>query len=441
MHRNSIFYLSALAFASLACPISHAQEMKGMAQATTLSANILQHTTAGTSVEPASGPVPMLMRNAAGWTLMLHGTAFVADTQQYANSPRNRDKLFSANWIMPMAQHRLGPGTLTLRTMFSLEPATITGRNFPELFQQGETAYGVPIVDGQHPHDFVMELGALYDVPVTEHALISLYLAPVGDPAIGPTAYPHRLSASEDPIATLGHHQEDSTHIAFNVLTAGLTYKTIRAEVSGFHGAEPTEARWHLQPSPNGVAPDSISGRVTYAPTANIVAQYSLAHITSPEALSLSQNQFRQTASVMFNRPIGAHHDTSSMPGMSMSTPATGNWSTTILWGRTRSLPANQTENSYLLESLLTLHRNSIYTRIESASRTSELLTPAPATEVPIGQVQAYTLGYDRAYRIGAHLEAAPGVQITQYRAPDALASTYGRTPFGAVVFLRLRLK
>ena len=440
MYRNHFIQTAGLILTLLASAIAQAQEMKGMAQPTTLGANILQHTTAGTSVEPASEPVPMLMRSAAGWTLMLHGTAFVADTQQHANSPRNRDKLFSTNWIMPMAQHRLGPGTLTLRTMLSLEPATITGRLFPELFQQGETAYDVPIIDGQHPHDFVMELGALYDLPLREHAMLSLYAAPVGDPAIGPTAYPHRLSASEDPIATLGHHQQDSTHNAFNVMTAGMTYKAIRAEISGFHGAEPTEARWHLQPSPNGVAPDSISGRLTFAPTANITAQYSVAHITSPEALSLNQNQFRQSASVMFNRPIGAHRDTKSMPGMSMSTAATGNWSTTILWGQTKSLPANQTENSYLLESLLTLHRNSFYTRIEAASRTTELLTPAPAIEVPVGHVQAYTLGYDRTYRVAPHLEAAPGAQFTPYHTPDALTPTYGRWPFSAVVFVRLRI-
>ena len=107
--------------------------------------------------------------------------------------------------------------------MFSIEPATIGDRNYPELFQQGETAFGNPIVDGQHPHDFFMEVAALYDLPLSPHTLLSFYAAPIGDPAIGPTAYPHRQSASEDPIAALGHHQQDSTHIAFNVLTGGLT--------------------------------------------------------------------------------------------------------------------------------------------------------------------------------------------------------------------------
>ena len=125
-----------------------------------------QHGSSGTSIEPASTPVPMLMTTAGNWRLMMHGNAFAADTQQQANSERGRDAFFSTNWIMPMAQRKLGAGQITLRAMFSLEPATVSNRNYPELFQQGETAYGKPIVDGQHPHDFFMEVAALYDLPL-----------------------------------------------------------------------------------------------------------------------------------------------------------------------------------------------------------------------------------------------------------------------------------
>jgi hypothetical protein len=415
---------------------------------TTLIEAELAHTTSGTSIEPASTPVPMLMRDYRGWTLMLHGTAFLVDTQQ--SGPRGADKLFSTNWIMPMATHQLGAngryGQLTLRTMLSLEPATITSRYYPELFQQGETAFGKPIIDGQHPHDFLMELAVLYDLHLGERSLLSLYAAPVGDPAIGPTAYPHRQSASEDPIAALGHHQQDSTHIAFNVFTGGLTWRWLRFEESGFHGAEPTEQRWGFQPSPNGHAIDSYSSRVTFSPAPNWTSQYSIAHITSPEALYPNENQQRQTASIMYNRPMGTHHDT-SMPGMDMSTPATGNWSTTLLWGRTKSLTDNSIENSYLLESLLQFQtRNYVWTRIENAARTNELLLPPGSplppdfTESPIGHVAAYTFGYDRDYRIIPHLLTAPGTQFTTYTTPQALVATYGHHPWGVVVFVRFRI-
>jgi hypothetical protein len=447
-------------------------QMNMMEPPTSLIETELNHTNSGTSIEPASTPTSMIMSHHGAWMLMLHGAAFITDIQQHAasnptgpspatceqfNVPcdppvvRGGDKFFSTNWLMPMAMRQLGPngryGQLTLRAMFSLEPATITARQYPELFQQGETAFGKPIIDGQHPHDFFMEVAALYDLHLGERTLLSLYAAPVGDPAIGPTAYPHRLSASEDPIAPLGHHQEDSTHIAFNVFTGGLTWRWLRFEESFFHGAEPTEQRWGFQPSPNGHAVDSYSSRITFSPAPNWTSQYSIAHIVSPEALYPTENQQRQTASIMYNRPIGAHHDTTSMPGMSMSTPATGNWSTTLLWGRTKSLTDGSIENSYLLESLLQFHtRNYIWTRIENAARSSELLLPPGSplppnfTEAPIGHVAAYSFGYDRDYRFIPHILTAAGAQFTTYTTPTPLISTYGAHPWGVVAFIRLRI-
>src|ERR1035437_2110609 len=187
--------------------------MPGMSpgmQASSFVEAIENHATSGTSVEPDSTPVPMMMSMYGGWMWMLHGEAFVNAIQQ--SGPRGGDKVFSTNWIIPMAQRDLGPGKLTLRTMLSLEPATVTERRYPELFQVGETAFGKAIVDGQHPHDLFMEIAALYDIKLAQDALLSFYAAPVGDPAIGPTAYPHRTPAAEDPLAPLGHHLEDSTH-------------------------------------------------------------------------------------------------------------------------------------------------------------------------------------------------------------------------------------
>lgn len=449
-----------LALAFLASHFTHAQTHSTMPGMDTHSAPThtmepvrtlidaeLQHATSGTSIEPASTPTPMLMSHPGTWMLMLHGSAFITDTQQHAKSPRSEDKLFSTNWIMPMAQRQLGPGQLTLRAMFSLEPATVTSRQYPLLFQQGETAFGKPIIDGQHPHNFFMEVGALYDIKLTERTLLSFYAAPIGDPAIGPIAYPHRISASENPLAALGHHQEDSTHIAFSVLTTGFTWRWLRFEESGFHGGEPSEQRWSFQPSPNGHAIDSYSSRLTFSPAPNWTSQYSIAHITSPEALYPGEDQQRQTASIMYNRPIGAHHDTTSMPGMDMTTPATGNWSTTLIWGRTKSLHDGSKENSYLLESLLQFRtRNYIWTRIENAGRSNELLItpsqplPPHFEESPIGHVAAYSFGYDRDFKIGPHLLAAPGAQFTTYTTPSALISTYGNHPYGATLFIRFRV-
>ena len=383
---------------------------------------IEQHATSGTSAEPNSTPLPMLMTMKGSWTLMFHGVAFLNALQQ--TGPRGADKVFSTNWLMPMAQRRLGPGTFTARTMLSFEPATITGRYYPELFQQGETAFGKSIVDGQHPHNFVMELAALYDLNLGEQSLLSFYVAPVGDPAMGPTAYPHRASASEDPIAPLGHHLEDSTHISYDVITVGITHKIVRVEASGFHGREPDENRWTIEAG----AIDSWSTRLTVQPGQNWSAQYSFAHLTSPESLQPNDDIQRMTASIMYNRPL-AH----------------GNWASTVLWGRNRVLQSGLVWNGYLAESTLRFaQRNYIWGRIENVDRTNELLLknefePPDFHESIIGRVQAYTAGYDHDFALIPHLATALGAQVTLYSTPATLTALYGSHPVGVVAFVRLR--
>ena len=383
---------------------------------------IQHHSTSGTSAEPNSTPISMLMTSKDKWRLMFHGEAFLSTLQQ--SGPHGADKVFSTNWFMPMAQTQLGPGTFTTRVMLSLEPGTITHRYYPELFQQGETAFGKPIVDGQHPHDLIMELATLYDLKMGEHALLSFYFAPIGDPAMGPTAYPHRASASENPIAPLGHHLEDSTHVSDDVVTAGFTYKWARIEASGFHGREPDEFRWDID---SGKV-DSWSIRTTFNPAQNWSAQYSIAHLTSPEALHPAEDLRRMTASVMYNRPL-TH----------------GNWASTLLWGRNRSLDTGLVWNGYLAESTLRFaDRNYVWGRFENVDRTNELLLqnrfePPTFDENIIGRVQAYTAGYEHDLDLIPHLATGIGAQFTVYSTPVSLQREYGNHPVGGVMFLRIR--
>jgi hypothetical protein len=383
---------------------------------------IVRHAGSGTSAEPDSTPVPMLMTKKGKWALMFHANVFVVDEQQ--SSPRGEDKFFSTNWFMGMAQRPLGPGVFTARAMLSLEPATITGRQYPLLLQQGETAFGRPIADGQHPHNFFMEIAALYDLKLGKSGLLSFYAAPIGDPAIGPIAYPHRASSSENPLATLGHHQEDSTHIAEDVVTVGVTYRIARIEASGFHGREPNENRWNISQGKI----DSWSTRLTIQPGKNWSGQFSYGRIVSPEGLFPGENQGRMTASAMYNRPF---HN--------------GNWASSLIWGRTKSLEDNSIFNSYALESTLRFFtRNHVWTRIENAERSNELLlgeNPLPSNfkEMPIGRVQGYTIGYDRDFDIVPHINSALGMQVTVYGVPEGLKVAYGSHPAGVAVFVRIR--
>lgn len=148
--------------------------------------------------------MPMVMTRTGDWHLMWMGQAFVVDSQQ--SGPRGGDKFYSTNWGMLGAVHKLGGGSVMLRAVLSLEPATITDSRYPLLFQTGETAYGVPLVDAQHPHDFLMELSIQYAHSLGEKGIWDIYYVPVGDPALGPVAYPHRASAMELPQASLGQN-------------------------------------------------------------------------------------------------------------------------------------------------------------------------------------------------------------------------------------------
>jgi hypothetical protein len=395
---------------------------QSMGEPETFVEEILHHATPGTSAEPNTTQEPMLMRQTDNWLLMFHGAVFLNDQQQ--SGPRGYDKFFSTSWFMPMAQRKIGSGQITLRTMVSLDPATVTQRFYPELFQQGETAFGKPINDGQHPHDLFMEIAALYDHKIGEHGLLSFYAAPVGDPAMGPAAFEHRVTASENPLAALGHHLEDSTHIANDVITGGVTYKSVRIEASGFHGREPDEFRWNVDSG----AIDSWSSRLTFQPGQNWSTQYSIAHLTSPEQLHANEDVRRMTASVMYNRLI-----------------KDGSWSSLLLWGRNHILQNGENFNGYLLESTLRFaKRNAVWTRLENVDRTTELLlgtNPEPANfdETFLARIQAYSFGYDHDFPVIPQLSTALGAQVTFYQKPGFLTPIYGEHPAGVIVFLRIR--
>jgi hypothetical protein len=317
----------------------------------------------GTSIEPRTTleSSPMIHGTLGNWTVMFHANAFLADIQQ--SGPRGRDKLFSANWLMPMLTRQFGRQTLTFRSMISLEPATITRRQYPLLLQTGESAYGFSIVDGQHPHEFLMELSGRYDVRLGERSQIFVYGGPVGEAALGPPGFPHRASASENPVAVLSHHQQDSTHTATNVITLGLTQGPVQVEASTFRGREPDELRWNV----NRGKPDSFSTRLTVAPHESLSAQISTGRINNPEALDPAMDTVRTSASVHHNLQLSSGHIASS-----------------LIWGRNKDLKngARRIFNSYNLEITAKFHgRNWLWTRIENVDRNRSLLPVEASTD------------------------------------------------------------
>jgi len=367
----------------------------------------LMNMASGTSMNPYSFQMPMIMTEAGNWSLMFMGQGFLVDTQQ--SGPQGGDKLYGSSWFMASGIHTLFGGSVMLTTMLSLDPATITNRSYPLLFQTGETAYGRPLIDAQHPHDFIMSLGVQYAHRAGRDTMWQLYYAPVGDPALGPVAFPHRASALELPQATLGHHWQDSTHIADNVATVAVRHKWLRLEASGFHGAEPDENRWNI----DWGGMDSYSGRLSVAPTQNWMAQVSAGRLTHPERQEPG-DVVRATASLAYTR---------------------GGWSSSLIWGRNHQTAGNRNLNSYLAETVLPVHKRNFLTG------RAELVDKDELAIAGTYRIQAYTAGYTRDFGSLKHVETGIGANVTAYVIPEALQAHYGDRPWGVNLYFRVRLK
>ncbi len=353
-------------------------------------ANFLMQQASGTATNPAAAPMQMAMTDEHGWMLMLHGNAFVSAIVQ--SGPRGHDGLTSTNWAMGSASRPLGHGHLMFRSMLSLEPALMGQRGYPELYQTGETAHGVPLVDRQHPHDFFMELAAEYAMDIGNGTIGYLYAAPVGDPALGPVAYPHRASAAEIPQAPLSHHVQDSTHIASNVVTIGAKRGPLNLGLSGFHGQEPDENRWNID---HGRI-DSWSARAQWDISPSLAGQLSAGHLQNPERIHPGNVQ-RTTASI---------------------THAAGTWSTSVILGHNHK--SDHDESGVVVESNFRFNVSNYLTgRLEIVHKEEH--------------VKALTLGYTKDVYRTTLLLGGVGGNVTLYDAPD------GR-PRSFYAFARVRM-
>ena len=197
----------------------------------------------GTAWLPSLTPMSGVHGRARGWELMLQVIVFAQFLYESGEVHRRSHQAGSINWLMGMARRPVGEGRVGLRAMVSLEPWTVAGCGYPDLLATGEVCDGDTIHDRQHPHDLFMEVAVESDRPLKGSLRWQVYAGPAGEPALGPPAFPHRLSAFVNPIAPISHHWLDATHITFGVVTAGVYGRRWKAEGSAFNGREPNESR------------------------------------------------------------------------------------------------------------------------------------------------------------------------------------------------------
>lgn len=346
------------------------------------------------------------------WTLMAHGYAWGVYTDQ--SGSRGDDGVFVQTMAMLSAARDTGWGRVEARTMLSLEPL-MDSRGYPNLFATGETSRGVSLVDRQHPHDLFMELATRVDFNVGEHSTFYIYGGPVGEPALGPSAFMHRRSARYNPEAPITHHWFDATHITYGVVTLGYGTRQFQVEASAFRGREPDEARWNIE-TPRL---DSWSVRATWTPTQSWAVQVSHGRLEAPETLHPDENEARTTASVHFAR---------------------GGISAMLAFSAKDRLPG-PTLTAWLAEANWDLgEHHTLFGRIERVANDElfpDELDPLHDRTFRVAKLQ---VGYAYRLQVTDYLNLALGGTVAAFAYPDALDGAYGRNSVGATLFARLSL-
>ena len=304
--------------------------------------------------------------------------------------------------------------------MFSLEPATIGDCGYPDLLATGELCKSDSIHDRQHPHDFLMEIAGEYERPLRGSLRWQLYGGLAGEPALGPVAFPHRLSAMPNLLAPISHHWLDATHITFGVVTGGVFSNRWKAEASLFNGREPDENRWGLDLA----AMNSYSGRLSFAATNDVVLQVSAGHLADAEAGEGTLPRVdvdRVTASIAYHRRLGNQHL----------------WASTLAWGRNEELGV--ATHAFLAESSVSVNERDVwFGRVEVAGKTAHDLHIHDVSDVlTVGKLQ---VGYTRYLAQTSGLRLGVGGHLAAGFVPEAIKPQYGsRANLGIGFFLTVR--
>jgi hypothetical protein len=408
--------IAAVATFAIAVPARSGPDMSALMRGV-LGPYPMTRESSGTSWQPDASVHAGFHHMAGEWLLMGH--ALLDGVYDWQQGPRGDRKAFVSGMFMGAARRAYAGGDMVqLRAMLSPDP--LMGRyGLPLLLQTGETADGItPLVDRQHPHDLFVELSASYSHPLGARDAVFVYAGLPGEPAFGPPAFLHRLSAMDSPEPPITHHWLDSTHIVFGVVTAGFVHERWKLEMSRFRGREPDQFRYNIETG----RLDSTAVRISWNPASTLSLQLSWADLMRPEQLHPDENQRKWSASGLYTRPF---HES-------------GWWSTTLAWGRRSS------ESGWLdacaIESALRF--NAPWTGFVRGERVAnDELVPASGSHGPAFTVSKLSLGVVRDYPLAGHAQLGVGAQYAFDFVPRSLAPLYGSSPQGAMVFVRLRVE
>ena len=307
---------------------------------------------------------------------------FVTHASQ-AGPEKSENTLFSTNWFAASTERQRGDFAFLAGGRISLEPLTIPEGGYPQLLQ-----YAPPLVDRMRAQDLVQEAAI-----GLKWRSLRLYLAPVGEPALGAEPFAQRSSSIDFAEAPLSYDIQESFHVATRVINAGFATKSFAIDGGVFHASHTTGR--HSTIDDGDI--DSWSARLTIAPDSRLSAQISSGKLDEVDVTS---------ASLTYNGPVFA---------------------TSALWTK------RDTQSAYGAETSIHLGRNTILGRAEWVDR------PAGVFTVDARTMAHVTLGYILdVFKTDAQ-RAGIGVNIDYHSDTKQLIRDYGHKPQGVFIFARWR--
>lgn len=336
------------------------------------------------------------MSASAQWTTSFRGAAFgIHNTEAGPEQPRTEN--FSTNWLELRARYDTPGGFFFgVRGRGSLEPYTIKEEGYPQLLQYISPYAGGPVEDRMRARDLIEEAAA-----EVGWKSLRLYVAPIGEPTLGPRPYGVRESSMDLAVAPFAYDIQESFHVKTKVVNAALDTKYVRLEGGVFHDAVSHGKHTSLD---NGDI-DSWAGRITFMPAEHVSFQLSRGELGDAVVHRIS------SASLSYDGPVLA---------------------ATAMWTR-REEGSGDSADAMGIEVAIRASRNSITGRFENVDRPAFGVSPARRTGHG-------TVGYVFDVLARPSWRAGLGLNVDYHTNSRALTGgVYGHKPQTIYFFARIR--
>jgi len=339
------------------------------------------------------------------WQFFFSGSAHVTYVSE-TGPVVQRSETYSTNWFTAGLHRPLGEHSAFLvRGRLSFEPYTIDD-GYPQLLQYVPAEAGGPLIDRMRPHDLVGELAAQLSLRFG-----SLYVAAVGDPALGPVPFAQRASSREFAEAPFGYEVQETFHDSTRVVTASVGTPRVTIEASVFHDA--VTFGDHTEIDDGDI--DSKSARITLRPTPSLALQVSRGELGETFA-----RRNITSASVSW----GTEHAAVSAIYTSRDDEVRG-----------------VSEDAIGIEGTFRVARSTFMARVESVDRPAAFPAFTAAALTGSESTQHFAVGYILDVLNTENYRTGLGVNIDYHTQTHDLPDSYGHKPQGIYAFVRFRTR